>query len=226
MAAEMFKGAGRKIRSARSSRRCASTSSVAGFVIQVWMTPRIHRYLGIGFALLILPTSLAITAAVIIFNKVLWAPAVARIIDRSCRYTVDKTTREVLFLPLPSELRQDVKPFVDVTVDRMSRGLGALMMLVLIQPWGLALAWYQLSFISLGAGDPVGLHVVPRQARIPGLVPPQHRHRASSRPRSAAERRRSSRHVETLVQELAHPDPERGSSTPSTCSNRSTSATS
>ena len=26
-----------------------------GFVIQVWLTSRIHRYLGIGFALLILP---------------------------------------------------------------------------------------------------------------------------------------------------------------------------
>ncbi len=32
--------------------------SIAGFVIQVWLTSRIHRYLGIGFALLILPVSL------------------------------------------------------------------------------------------------------------------------------------------------------------------------
>ena len=100
--------------------------SAAAFVIQVWITPRIHRYLGIGFALLILPTNLAITAALILVFKVLWAPAVASVMDRSFRYTVDKTTREVLFLPLPSELRQEVKPFVDVTVDRLSRGIGAL----------------------------------------------------------------------------------------------------
>ena len=48
--------------------------------------------------------------------------------DRSFRYTVDKTTREVLFLPLPSQLRQEVKPFVDVTVDRVvtrTRGVAA-----------------------------------------------------------------------------------------------------
>ena len=38
------------------------------------------------------------------------------------------------------------------------------MMLVLIQPWGLALAWYQLSFVSLGLAIAVVSSVVSRQA--------------------------------------------------------------
>ena len=37
-----------------------------------------------------------------LFNGALWAPALARILDQSLRYTVDKTTREILFLPLPA----------------------------------------------------------------------------------------------------------------------------
>jgi AAA family ATP:ADP antiporter len=123
--------------------------SAAALVIQVWVTPRIHRYLGIGFALLMLPTSVAATAIAIVLTGVPWAAAVARITDQSLRYSVDKTTREVLFLPLPSELRQEVKPLVDVTVDRVSRGLGAILMLVLIQPWGLHFKWQQLSYVSL-----------------------------------------------------------------------------
>ncbi|MBI3490817.1 MAG: HEAT repeat domain-containing protein [Acidobacteria bacterium] len=123
--------------------------SAAAFVIQVGFTSRIHRYLGIGFALLMLPTNLGATAVAILLTTSVWAPAVATIMDRSVRYTVDKTTREVLFLPLPSELRQEVKPFVDVTVDRMSRGIGAIVILVLIQPWGLHFTWFQLSFVSL-----------------------------------------------------------------------------
>ena len=149
MAAEIFKGAGREDSIGAFLAQVRFYISAAAFVIQVWITPRIHRYLGIGFALLILPTNLGITASLIIAYKVLWAPAFSSVMDRSFRYTVDKTTREVLFLPLPSQLRQEVKPFVDVTVDRVSRGLGALLMLVLIQPWGLALAWYQLSYVSL-----------------------------------------------------------------------------
>ena len=124
--------------------------SAAALVIQVWVTPRIHRYLGIGFALLMLPTTLALTATAIILTGVPWAAAIARISDQSLRYSVDKTTREVLFLPLPSELRQEVKPLVDVTVDRVSRGLGAIVLLILIQPWGLHVGWQQLSFVSLG----------------------------------------------------------------------------
>jgi AAA family ATP:ADP antiporter len=123
--------------------------SAAALVIQVWVTPRIHRYLGIGFALLMLPTSVAATAIAIVLTGVPWAAAIARITDQSLRYSVDKTTREVLFLPLPSALRQEVKPLVDVTVDRVSRGAAAILMLILIQPWGLHFTWQQLSYVSL-----------------------------------------------------------------------------
>jgi AAA family ATP:ADP antiporter len=208
MAAEVFKGAGREDSIGAFLAQVRFYLSAAAFVIQVWITPRIHRYLGIGFALLILPTNLTITAVIIIVNKVLWAPAVASVMDRSFRYTVDKTTREVLFLPLPSELRQEVKPFVDVTVDRLARGLGALLMLVLIQPWGLHLAWYQLSFVSLGLA--VLWYVMAfrakreylasfRRSMDQGLVRPEEVRLSGSELST----------VETLVGELAHPDPAR-----------------
>lgn len=123
--------------------------SFVGFIIQIWLTSRIHRYLGIGFALMILPTSLGLTGVVMLVNAVLWAPAAARVLDSALRYTVDKTTREILFLPLPSDLKYRAKPFVDVTVDRFAKGLGALLILVLIKPWGLGLGWQQLSWASL-----------------------------------------------------------------------------
>lgn len=124
--------------------------SIAGTVAQVWLTPLIHRHFGIAVALMLLPTGLAATAVVILATGSLWAPAAASILDRSVRYTVDKTTREVLFLPLPTELRQEIKPLVDVTVDRLARGMGAMALIALVQPWGLALPWYQLSVLSLG----------------------------------------------------------------------------
>jgi len=79
------------------------TSSI-GFIIQIWLTSRIHRYLGIGFALMILPLSLGTTATIILLNGALWAPGLARVLDQSLRYTVDKTTREILFLPLPPDI--------------------------------------------------------------------------------------------------------------------------
>ena len=208
MAAEIFKGAGREDSIGAFLAQVRFYISAAAFVIQVWITPRIHRYLGIGFALLILPTNLGITASLIIAYKVLWAPAFSSVMDRSFRYTVDKTTREVLFLPLPSQLRQEVKPFVDVTVDRVSRGLGALLMLILIQPWGLALAWYQLSYVSLVLV--VLWYFMAFRAKREYLA--SFRRSIEQRVVRPEEVRLSGSElstVESLVQELAHPDPAR-----------------
>ena len=208
MAAEVFKGAGQEDAIGSFLAQVRFWLSAAAFVIQVWITPRIHRYLGIGFALLILPTNLAITAALIVVFKVLWAPAVASVMDRSFRYTVDKTTREVLFLPLPTELRQEVKPFVDVTVDRLSRGIGALGMLVLIQSWGLGLDWFHLSWVSMALA---GLwYFMAFRAKREYLA--SFRRSIEQGVVKADDVRLSGSElstVETLVQELAHHDPRR-----------------
>ena len=181
--------------------------------------------LGLGFALLILPVSLGTTALIILLNGALWAPAVARVLDTSLRYTIDKTTREVLFLPLPTDLKYRAKPFVDVTVDRFAKALGALLLLVLIKPWGLNLDWQRAELSracrSPGCGSSMA-HA--RAARVSGSVPAQHRDASDARRPGAARRRRCGDHRD-LVEELATPRRIAASSTPSTCSNRSTSAT-
>ena len=123
--------------------------SLSGFVVQVALTSRIHRSMGLAFALLLLPVSFAATAIVILTSGALWAPAVARGLDTTLRHTVDRTTRELLFLPIPAELKHRAKPFIDVTMDRVARALAAVLVLVLIKPWGLGLDWRGLSYASL-----------------------------------------------------------------------------
>jgi CRP-like cAMP-binding protein/HEAT repeat protein len=123
--------------------------SLAGFFVQVLLTSRIHRMLGIGFALMILPVIDSATGLLMLLNGALWTAGLARVLDTSLRYTVDKTTREVLFLPLPVDIKYQAKPFIDVTVDRVAKGLGALILLVLVQPWGLNWEWQKLSYASL-----------------------------------------------------------------------------
>jgi len=124
-------------------------TSLIGFLVQVLLTSRIHRHFGIGFALLLLPVSLGSSAALMLFNAALWAPAVARVMDQSLRYSIDKTSREILYMPLPSDIKFTAIPFVDVTVDRYARGLAAVLILFLIKPWGLELSWQKLSYVSI-----------------------------------------------------------------------------
>ena len=157
MAVAEFKGEGNKDAIAAFLGQLIVYLSLVGFVIQVALTSRIHRVMGIGFALLMLPVSMGGAAMFILFNRALWAPSLGRIIDTSIRYTIDKTSREVLFLPLPADLKYRAKPFIDVTMDRFAKGVAAVLMLICIKDWGLGLDWQQLSYVSLVL---VGLWIV------------------------------------------------------------------
>src|SRR3954466_7914013 len=179
--------------------------SAIGFVIQVWLTSKIHRYLGIGFALLILPVSLGSTGVIMLLNGALWAPALARILDQSLRYTVDKTTREILFLPLPSDIKIKAKSFVDVTVDRMAKALGAILLIVLVKPWGLHLDWQHLSYASLAMTVLwIFMSIRARREYLQSF-----RQSLDSRLMEAKDLRVPNADlstIETLIQELAQPD--------------------
>lgn len=180
--------------------------SLIGFVIQVFVTSRIHRLLGIGFALLILPVSLGGTGVLMLTVGALWTSGVARVLDTALRYTVDKTTREILFLPLAPDVKYRAKPFIDVTVDRLAKGAGALLILVLIKDWGLGLTWQQLSFASLGI---MALWIVfALRARREYLV--AFRKSIVQQDMRAGEIRLETADlttIETLVEELGHADP-------------------
>src|SRR3954471_12729567 len=81
MAAQAAKGAGPTDSIPESRAQVGLWTPSVGFLIQVWLTSRIHRYLGIGFALMVLPVSLGSTAIVMLLNGVLWAPALARVLE-------------------------------------------------------------------------------------------------------------------------------------------------
>src|SRR3954470_4494709 len=182
--------------------------STIGFIVQVWLTSKIHRYLGIGFALMILPVSLGSTAVVMLLNGALWAPALARILDQSLRYTIDKTTREILFLPLPAAIKLKAKSFVDVTVDRMAKALGAIVLIVLVKPWGLHLDWQHLSYASLVMTVLwVAMALRARREYLQSF-----RRSLESRVMEATDLRVTAADlstIETLLQELSQPDPAR-----------------
>lgn len=183
-------------------------TSVIGFLVQILLTSRIHQHLGIGFALLMLPVSLGSTAMVILLNPILWAPSLARILDRSLGYTIDKTTREVLYTPLASGMQFSAKPFVDVTIDRFAKGLAAVLLLFLIKPWGLALTWQRLSYASVIIAC-VWIFVALRARVGHKDAFRKSLNMRDIKPEDVTEAVADVSTIETLIQELASPDEQR-----------------
>jgi AAA family ATP:ADP antiporter len=181
-------------------------SSVAGFIIQMTLTSRLHRLLGIGFALLLMPVTTGGTATLMLLIPALWTSTLARVMDTSLRYTVDKTTREILFVPLPASMKYKAKPFADVAVDRSAKGLGALVLIIALKVFHFT--WWQLSYLSLS----VALLWIFMALRARHEYLRTFRQSLISRDVQASELRLNVADlttIETLVQELSHPDPKR-----------------
>lgn len=109
-----------------------SIMGVAAFLFQVLFTGRIHRRLGVGFAMRVLPSTnglgtVLFAAAAFMAPALLW-PAVwlLKIGENGLRYSLDQATRELLFLPVPPGQRTKAKAFIDVFVQRAAKGLAAL----------------------------------------------------------------------------------------------------
>ncbi len=112
-----------------------SIMGVAAFVFQLLFTSRIHRVLGIGFAMRVLPATIGIgTIALFVANirfpaMLFLGILVLKIGESGLRYSLDQATRELIFLPVPSELRVRAKAFIDIFVQRGAKGLAALLLL-------------------------------------------------------------------------------------------------
>jgi len=112
-----------------------SIMGIAAFLFQLAFTARIHRTLGVGVAMRVLPITMALgTAALfgsaILFPSLLLGTALfLKVGENGVRYSLEQATRELLFLPVPSKARIKAKAFIDVFVQRGAKGLAALLLL-------------------------------------------------------------------------------------------------
>lgn len=131
--------------------------NVTTLVLQFFFTSFLIGRFGVGRTLLLAPA--AISAASLFCAAVpgLLGAAATRLIEASSRYSISKTAIELLYLPLPAQLKNRTKAFVDMFADRFAKGAAALLLvgltrLSLTHPWqlplliaGLAGAWLALA---------------------------------------------------------------------------------
>jgi len=115
-------------------------------LFQVLVTPRILRSLGVIPALLFLPLSMAAGSLAVLLTPALWAGIAVKIGDGGFRHSIHKSATEILFLPVPAEIKRRTKVLLDATVDNLATGLGALLVLLLTTLLGVS--FQTLSYLS------------------------------------------------------------------------------
>lgn len=101
------------------------------FVMQIFLTPFVIRRFGIGGTLMVMPAGIGLASLGMLLQPGVLTSGITRVVEASTRYSFNRTGMELLYLPLPTGLRNRVKSFVDVFVDRLARGLGAILILAL-----------------------------------------------------------------------------------------------
>ncbi len=107
------------------------------FIFQLFLTAAVVRRFGVGGTLQISPTAILMSSVATVAVPGLSAASAVRLTEASTRYTLNRTGMELLYMPLPRDLRNRVKAFIDICVDRLSRGLGGVLLILLTTTLGL-----------------------------------------------------------------------------------------
>ncbi|MCB1184031.1 HEAT repeat domain-containing protein, partial [bacterium] len=113
--------------------------SLLSLLFQLLLAPRLIRWFGVGNTVLVLPAVMLVGAVAMVAVPGLAAARVLRGGDMVLKYSLDRTSRELLFLPIPLALKKRTKVFIDMFVDRWARGLAGGLLLLLGSVLGLGL---------------------------------------------------------------------------------------
>ena len=123
-------------------------AGTVSLVFQLLITTRLLRRFGIGKTLFVLPFVVLAGSVGLLAVGTLAAVVMLKGSDQVLRYSVDKSTAELLYLPLPSRVKLHVKWFIDTVVWRLGDTLAGLTVLIFVT-W-LHLTAVQLSWVVLG----------------------------------------------------------------------------
>ena len=99
--------------------------NVLTLAIQLFLTGRIVRFFGVGFALASLPLLSIVGFAVLAYAPTIAAVVVFQVLRRAGNFGIARPTREVLFTVLAREDRYKAKSFIDTVVYRLGDQAGA-----------------------------------------------------------------------------------------------------
>ena len=154
-------------------------AGVMSLLLQLLLTGRVLRTAGVGAALFIVPTAMLMGSVGVFLVGTLVAAAALKASDQVLRYSIDKATTELLYLPVPAAQTFRVKSFIDTVVYRAGDAAGGLVVLLFaaVLHWS-AVEMSRIGVVLLGAWLVVAW--VTRKQYVENLRESIHQHRVDS----------------------------------------------
>jgi ATP:ADP antiporter, AAA family len=127
-----------------------SILSAISIGINLLITPIILRYLGILAGLMIQPLALATSAYGFVIDPSFYPAATMKISDRGLSYSINRASKELLYIPVDPITIYESKAWIDMFGYRIFKMFGATLILFLTQWTSLASGQNQLSWVIIG----------------------------------------------------------------------------
>ena len=136
---------------------------LVSYMLHTFLTNRVLKNFGIRFALLISPVVLLVLSVfgmflVSVSLLFLWAIMIKGS-DKGLAHSLNQTVREILYIPIPPEMKYKAKVFIDMFVNKFAKGIAAVILFLIVtvfpqdtRPVGIAVilflgAWIMLNFL-------------------------------------------------------------------------------
>jgi AAA family ATP:ADP antiporter len=108
-----------------------SNLNVISLLIQLFVTRRVVGVFGVGTSLFFLPVGIFLSALAILVHPALWSAIVIKICDGSLKQSINKAGMELLALPIPVDIKNQAKSFIDIFIDSFATGIGGVLLILL-----------------------------------------------------------------------------------------------
>jgi AAA family ATP:ADP antiporter len=141
--------------------------NLVGFVLQLFVTSRVIRRIGVRGALFVLPAIALVNYSIIFAAPVLAMVRIGKILENSTDYSIQNTLRQALFLPTSRESKYKAKAAIDTFFTRVGDVVSA----------G-AVALGQLTGFTVAAFASINVGLTIAWLGVAALIAREHRRRA------------------------------------------------
>ncbi|MDO1500441.1 Npt1/Npt2 family nucleotide transporter [Winogradskyella maritima] len=126
-----------------------STFNVIALCLQLFATNRVLSKLGVASTLLVLPLGIALGSLLFLTFPELWVLIIIKGIDGSFKQSLNKAAVELSIMPIPFQIKNQAKSFIDVAVDSIATGLAGLLLILLVRKLDLSTGYITTIILAL-----------------------------------------------------------------------------